>query len=146
MIAEYVFKTGFELLHFWAEFVTPTDFGKNDGVSVNGQFIHCISDDVEKARVMIDEHYKSIGVSCKEIELVKPRTTKNSDLKYLSNPTQVLGYDGAVTAKTESAKKVLQLMDSEEDGGCRYQEFVRQVSNEDGISYEQLEAELDPFV
>lgn len=48
--------------------------------------------------------------------------------------------------KTKSAKKVLQLMDSEEDGGSMYMKFVKQVAKEDNISIKQLEKELDPFV
>jgi Ca2+-binding EF-hand superfamily protein len=48
--------------------------------------------------------------------------------------------------KTENAAKVLQLMDSTEDGGDRYNEFVSLIAKENGISVSQLEAELDPFI
>lgn len=146
MIAEYVFKQGFNLHRFFARFTESTDFGKKDGVHVNGQYIHAIAQSVDDAKAMIDAYYAMSGIKCEEIELVQPVTTTNDDLKRLLNPTQVLGYDLGVYAKTASAKKVLQLMDSEEDGDCRYQEFVRQVSIEDCIPYEQLEAELEPFI
>lgn len=48
--------------------------------------------------------------------------------------------------KSSSAKKVLQLMDSEEDGQDRYMEFVKRVAKEDNISISQLEKELEPFI
>ena len=44
--------------------------------------------------------------------------------------------------KTESAKKVLQLMDKDYD----YCEAVKIVMEEDGISREQLDKELTPFI
>lgn len=52
----------------------------------------------------------------------------------------------ATPIKTKNAKRVLQLMDSEDDGDSRYQEFVALVSKETGVSIEQLEQELDPFI
>lgn len=48
--------------------------------------------------------------------------------------------------KSENAKRVLQLMDSCEDGDSRYQEFIRKISLEYGISIEKLEYELEPFI
>lgn len=48
--------------------------------------------------------------------------------------------------KTHAAKRVLQLMDSFEDGDSRYGEFVKLVSQEENISIEQLEKDLDPFI
>lgn len=48
--------------------------------------------------------------------------------------------------KSEHVKQVLRLMDSCEDGNSRFQEFVRRVSSEYGISIEQLERELEPFI
>ncbi len=146
MIAEHVFKKGFELTHFWAEFVSPTDFGNPLSAEVNGQFIYCISQSVETSRVMVDEHYKSIGVACAEIKLIEPKTTKNSDIKYLSHPSKILGYSEGVIPKTVNAKKVLRMMDSEEDGDSRYQEFVSIVANEAGITTAQLDKELEPFI
>ena len=44
--------------------------------------------------------------------------------------------------KSPSAKKVLQLMDED----VEYQPAVKQISNEDNISIEQLEKELEPFI
>lgn len=146
MVVEHVFKKGFELAHFWAEFVTPTDFGSPLSVTVNGQFIYCISQDIETSRVMVDEYYKSIGVSLAEVKLVEPKSTKNSDINYLYNPSQILGYSEGVIPKTDGAQKVLQMMDSEEDGESRYQEFVDIVASESGITTAQLDKELDPFI
>ncbi|WP_415912532.1 hypothetical protein [Neptuniibacter sp. QD37_11] len=51
-----------------------------------------------------------------------------------------------MTEKTKGAQKVLQLMDSVEDGENRYREFVDQVAQEDGITVAQLEKELEPFI
>ncbi|MGR5296863.1 hypothetical protein ACPV5U_19625 [Vibrio mediterranei] len=48
--------------------------------------------------------------------------------------------------KSANAKKVLQLMDSCQDGQDRYQEFVRLVAKDANISIEVLEAELEPFI
>lgn len=48
--------------------------------------------------------------------------------------------------KSANASRVLELMDSCEDGGRRYGEFVRMVASEAGVSREQLEEELDPFI
>ncbi len=146
MVVEHVFKKGFELTHFWAEFTAPTDFGNKYSAEVNGQFIYCISQDVDTSRMMVDEHYKSIGVSVAEIKLIEPKTTKNSDIEYLSRPSQILGYSEGVIPKTANAQKVLQMMDAEEDGDSRYQEFVGIVANEAGITTAQLDKELDPFI
>jgi hypothetical protein len=44
--------------------------------------------------------------------------------------------------KTNSAKKVLQLMDND----IEYIEAIRQIAKEDDISIEQLEKELEPFI
>ena len=146
MIAEHIFKKGFELTHFWAEFVSPTDFGNPLSAEVNGQFIYCISQDIETSRAMVDKHYKSIGIACKEIELIEPKSTKNSDIKYLSRPSQILGYSDGVIPKTVNAQKVLQMMDNEDDGDSRYQEFVRVVASEAGIPVSQLNDELAHFI
>ncbi len=48
--------------------------------------------------------------------------------------------------KSESAKKVLLLMDSPEYESKSYSDFVQQVAKEDSITVEQLEIELDPFI
>jgi hypothetical protein len=48
--------------------------------------------------------------------------------------------------KSKNAKRVLQLMDSEEDGGNRYQEFVKLVSEESGDPIQSIEKELEPFI
>jgi hypothetical protein len=48
--------------------------------------------------------------------------------------------------KSENAKRVLQLMDSFEDGQERYCEFVDQVAQEANMTKEALEAELEPFI
>ena len=48
--------------------------------------------------------------------------------------------------KTAEAQRVLQLMDSTEDGASRYTEFVQLVASESNISVKQLERELDPFI
>ena len=44
--------------------------------------------------------------------------------------------------KTKSASKVLQLMDKD----YSYQEAIKKVSAEDGISSAQLEKECEPFI
>lgn len=51
-----------------------------------------------------------------------------------------------VGRKTVGASKVLQLMDSEEDGESRYAEFVKLVAGELGIPTNQLDKELEPFI
>jgi hypothetical protein len=51
-----------------------------------------------------------------------------------------------MSIKTANAQRVLQLMDSCEDGASRYREFVELVSKEAKISTEQLEKELNPFI
>ena len=51
-----------------------------------------------------------------------------------------------MTIKTPNAKRVLQLMDSYEDGANRYCEFIKLVSKEANITTEQLEEELNPFI
>lgn len=48
--------------------------------------------------------------------------------------------------KSNSVIRVLQLMDSFEDGQERYAEFVTQVANEDNVSIEQLEQELNQYI
>jgi ribosome-binding protein aMBF1 (putative translation factor) len=48
--------------------------------------------------------------------------------------------------KTENASRVLQLMDSYEDAPNDYSKFVKSVSEEQGISIEQLEKELEDFI
>lgn len=48
----------------------------------------------------------------------------------------------AEPTKTESASKVLQLMDNDYE----YMDAVKKVSKEDNISVEQLERELDEFI
>jgi len=146
MVVEHIFKKGFELAHFWAEFVSPTDFGNPLNATVDGQFIYCISQDIETSRVMVDEHYKSIGVSLAEIKLVTPKSTKNSDINYLSNPSQILGYREGVIPKTAGAQKVLQMMDNEEDGESRYREYVETVAKNEGINIAALEKMLEPFI
>ena len=48
--------------------------------------------------------------------------------------------------KTVAARKVLKMMDCEKDGESRYQEFVSLVAEQYGITIEQLNMELDPFI
>ncbi|CAH6978952.1 conserved hypothetical protein [Vibrio chagasii] len=48
--------------------------------------------------------------------------------------------------KSQAATKVLQLMDSCEDGDGRYTEFVNEVVAELGVSKEELEKELDLYI
>ncbi|MEI8659412.1 hypothetical protein [Vibrio sp. Hal054] len=48
--------------------------------------------------------------------------------------------------KTARASRVLQLLDSDEDAHDEYQTFVKLVAEEEGISIEQLETELEPFI
>jgi len=146
-VAEYLFNKGYTLNQFWAEFEESSTLG--DGkVFINGQYIHCIANTFDIAKQMIEVYYKSldVGVSVKEALLVKPQTTTNEDLKYLNNPREILGFEQGVVVKTENAQRVLQLMDSEEDGSQKYSEFVVQVSNDAGITKEHLEIELEPFV
>jgi hypothetical protein len=49
-------------------------------------------------------------------------------------------------ARTNEASRVLNLMESEEDGPARYCEFVKLVSFESGVPIDQLERDLRPFV
>lgn len=48
--------------------------------------------------------------------------------------------------KSDSVTRVLQLMDSCEDGQERYVEFMAQVASEDNVSVEQLETELNQYI
>lgn len=48
--------------------------------------------------------------------------------------------------KSESAAKVLMLMDSHEYESKSYSYFVKRIADENGISIEQLERELQPFI
>jgi hypothetical protein len=48
--------------------------------------------------------------------------------------------------KTQAAQSVLKLMDSEEDGISRHQEFVSQVSRETGITIEEINKSLEAFI
>ena len=146
MIADYIFKSGFSLFRFWALFTQPVKFDKERDFSVNGQFIYCIANSADSAKDMIIEHYNALSISCKSVELTQPITTKNSDLKYLYEPSKTLGYNGVVTPKTENAQKVLQLMDSVDDGESRYNEFVKQVSDETNVPLSQIKEELEPFI
>ena len=52
----------------------------------------------------------------------------------------------SIITKTDNAQKVLVLMGSYDDGQERYLEFVLKVAKEAGITREQLEKELDPFI
>lgn len=146
MVAEYIFKSGFSLFRFWALFAKPEKLDKARDMYVNGKFVYCIADSVDSAREMIIKDCNELNIACKSVELTQPITTKNSDLKYLSSPSETLGYDGAVTAKTENAKQVLELMDSVEDGPERYREFVAQVANKANVPASQVEKELEPFI
>lgn len=102
---EYLFREGYELMKFKAEFTENyslcTDSKDRFPLSVNCQFLHCIANDVEKARVLIDRHYKSQGIECKEIVLIKPRTTTNSDLRFLSNPENIIGFNDGIISNTK---------------------------------------------
>lgn len=51
-----------------------------------------------------------------------------------------------MTVKTSNAKRVLQLMDSCVDGDNRYSEFVKQVSDETGVSVQQINKELENWI
>lgn len=48
--------------------------------------------------------------------------------------------------KSKAAQKVLELMDSEEDGQDKYGQYVAQVVKEMGVSKEALEKELDKYI
>lgn len=48
--------------------------------------------------------------------------------------------------KTNEVKRVLELLDSEEDAHFRYKEFVDMVSNESKVSIEKLEKDLEFFI
>ncbi len=48
--------------------------------------------------------------------------------------------------KSDSVTRVLQLMDSCEDGQERYAEFVALVASEDNVSVKQLETELNQYI
>ncbi|ENN6469976.1 hypothetical protein AB9X29_003777 [Vibrio vulnificus] len=48
--------------------------------------------------------------------------------------------------KSDSASRVLQLMDSYADGQDRYKELLVQVAREDNVPVEQLEKELDEYI
>jgi len=51
-----------------------------------------------------------------------------------------------MNVKSANAKRVLQLMDSCEDGEGRYSEFVKLVAHESNVSIESLNAELELFI
>jgi len=58
----------------------------------------------------------------------------------------ILGFKKVEDTKSSNAKRVLQLMDSCEDGASRYMEFVKLVSSEANVTIESLEVELEPYI
>jgi hypothetical protein len=64
--------------------------------------------------------------------------------QFLNNSDRLSTQEKVV--KTQGAQKVLSLMDFFEDGDDRYCEFVKLVSTETGITIEQLNKELEPFI
>lgn len=48
--------------------------------------------------------------------------------------------------KSDCVTRVLQLMDSCEDGQERFTEFVAQVASENNVSVEELETELNQYI
>lgn len=48
--------------------------------------------------------------------------------------------------KSSPAQKVLELMDSVENGGDRFSEFVNVVSKESGVPREQIKEELKLYI
>ena len=146
MKEEFFFKKGFSLYRFFATFTEATNFGDDTASKVNAQHIYCIAQDPDAAKKMIAEHYQTMGIICTLIEEVLPPSVTNDYLPYIDKPKETLGFTDGVTVKTERAKKVLQLMDSNEDAPEHYQQFVQQIASEFKISKEQLEAELEPFI
>jgi hypothetical protein len=51
-----------------------------------------------------------------------------------------------VETKSDNAARVLQLMDSVEDGLAEYSRFVAQTSEETGTNIKKIEKELEPFI
>ncbi len=92
-----------------------------------------------------------------DVVLVQPKgklfvliSDKNSDMIDMEFETIKDALDYAkkkkLVYKSASAKKVLKLLDGDEDGQSKYMEFVKKVSKEDKISVKHLEKELEPFI
>ena len=99
---EYLYRKGYELLKFQARFTEShsfhSDLNSKDKfpLSVDCQFLFCIANDVEKALVMIDNHYQAQGIKCKEIWRIEPITTKNSDIQFLNKPQEIIGFQDGI--------------------------------------------------
>ena len=63
-------------------------------------------------------------------------------IERMMNISENFPLDEKKVVKTASAKKVLQLMDKD----VSYGDAIKKVMKSDGISREQLEKELDPFI
>jgi hypothetical protein len=59
---------------------------------------------------------------------------------------EMIGISKVSPVKTAEAKQVLQLMDSCDDGDNRCVEFIKQVSEKSGKSYDQISKELEQFI
>lgn len=115
-------------------------------------FMDIPHDDFLKFKLLFNRRVSKQVKDTLEIDFCLPTTTLTAQVNSSDQATMVACVFDEVKAsmkvpyKSESASKVLQLMDAFEDGEDRYQEFVKQVAAESNISVKTLEAELEPFV
>ncbi|MFM2668536.1 hypothetical protein AAFX24_27735 [Vibrio mediterranei] len=115
-------------------------------------FMDIPHDDFLKFKLLFNRRVSKQVKDTLEIDFCLPTTTLTAQVNSSDQATMVARVFDEVKAsmkvpyKSESASKVLQLMDAYEDGEDRYQEFVKQVAAESNISVKTLEAELEPFV
>lgn len=86
----------------------------------------------------------SINNNVKKLQDISDAEWQEEMGEFLNNSDGLSAQEKAV--KTQGAQKVLELMDSQEDGADRYCEFVELVSNETGVTIAQLNKELEPFI
>ena len=136
-ICSYHTRVGFVHFCFYVEFL-PVD---SEPTLPHGEHIYAAAKSADNAIEMIKEHFKSINVAVKDIVLFS-----GGDFVRQKDPSRTLGFKKAVVIKTHRAQDVLEMMGAFEDGGDRYQEFVRLVADKSGVTTKQLNSELDFFV
>ena len=144
MAPEYFFKRGYFLFNFVAKFPPHSFNGGN--CCVDTQFVFSIGRNVDEALNLVKNHYTSLGVKCDSIKQSMPITTTNDDLKRLASPSSTLGFSDGVYVKTPAAKEVLILLDSEEDAPDNLSSIIKQVASKRGLSFAELQTQLEPFV
>lgn len=110
-------------------------------------------DEKNRSYVLLDQGHSFEKAGLPRFELYNHSSCGEPDCPISISWIIKEGIDGSVFKtglsyiyKSERACRVLQLMDSNEDGASRFSEFVKTVSKETGVSVEQIELELEPFI